>query len=76
MTACSLPTNYICGNGKSDKVQAKRGPYFFAIDNDVERLTGVKDTRALHYLNMLVREKKLARFGLITGEQFKNAHFL
>jgi hypothetical protein len=31
-------------------------------NNDVERLTGVKDTRAVHYLNMLIKQNRLARF--------------
>ena len=46
-----------------EKIMAFAWEHGKVTNNDVEHLTGVKDTRALHYLNMLVRENKLVRFG-------------
>ena len=33
------------------------------VVNEVEKLTGVKDAQATNYLNILVKQGKLIRFG-------------
>ena len=54
-----------------DKIMEYAGKTQKVVNDDVERLTGVKDDRAVQYLNILVKKGYLVRFGKTSNIFYK-----